>query len=140
MTTKKYLEQVKRMNKIINNKISELYQLRSMVCSISVIVSDEKVEASKSQDPLGDTVSKIVDLEREIDSVINKFMEKKSCIVKQIENIEDDMQYQILFSRYIDGKTFEIIADETNYSERQILRIHENALTAFEKEFGSCYL
>lgn len=140
MTTKQYLNQIGRINKTINNKLSEIYQLKSMACSISVAADSDRVQTSGSKDRLGDTVSKIVDLECEIDSIIDGFIEKKSRIVNQIENIDDDMQYQILFSRYINGKTFEAIADENNYSVRQILRIHGNALYEFEKEYGCYYL
>lgn len=140
MTTKQYLNQIDRANKTINNKLSEVYQLKQIVCSISVSVSDDRVQSSGSKDKLGDAVSKIIDLENEINTIIDGFMDKKQKIVNQIENIEDNMQYQVLFSRYIEGKTFESIAEETNYSVRQILRIHGNALVEFEKEFGCFYL
>ena len=140
MTTKQYLNQVHRLDQIINNKLSEIYQLKNLVCSISVSSDSDRVQTSSDQDPLGNAVAKIVDLENEVNDCIDHFSEKRRKIIMQIDSIENQMQYQILFSRYIERKTFEKIADDNGYSVRQIIRIHGEALLQFEKAFGHEYL
>lgn len=140
MTTKQYLNQIDRINRIINNKLAEIYQLKTMVCSISVSANEDKVQSSSDKDKLGSAVAKIVDLENEINKAIDDYVDKKERIVSQIEAIKDIMEYQVLFSRYIEYKTFEQIAEDNDYSVRQILRIHGNALVEFEKKFGQEYL
>lgn len=139
MTTKQYLNQIHRINRIINNKLSEIYQLKSLVCSISVSADSERVQTSSDKDSLGCAVSKIVDLEREVNDCIDQFAEKRRNIITQIDSLENDMYYQVLFSRYIEQKTFEKIAEDNEYSVRQILRIHVDALSEFERLYGSEY-
>lgn len=140
MTTKQYLNQIDRINRMINNKLAEIYQLKTMVCSISVSANEDKVQSSSDKDKLGSAVAKIVDLENEINKAIDVYVDKKERIVSQIDSIKDIMEYQVLFSRYIEHKTFEQIAEDNDYSVRQILRIHGNALVEFEKKFGQEYL
>ena len=140
MTTKQYLNQIHRIDKMINNKLSEIYQLKNLACSISVSADSDRVQTSSNQDPLGNAVAKIVDLENEVNDCIDEFSEKRRKIITQIDSIEDQMQYQVLFSIYIERKTFEKIADDNEYSVRQILRIHGEALLQFEKLFGEEYL
>ena len=139
MTTKQYLNQIHRIDKMINNKLSEIYQLKNLVCSISISDNSERVQTSSDKDALGNAVSKIVDLEREVNDCIDQFAEKRRIIIKQIDSIDNDMYYQVLFSRYIEQKTFEKIAEDNEYSVRQILRIHGDALSEFERLYGSEY-
>ena len=139
MTTKQYLNQIHRIDKMINNKLSEIYQLKNLACSISISDNSERVQTSSDKDSLGNAVSKIVDLEREVNDCIDKFSEKRRNIITQIDSLENDMYYQVLFSRYIEQKTFEKIAEDNEYSVRQILRIHGDALSEFERLYGSEY-
>ena len=140
MTTKQYLNQIDRINRMINNKLAEIYQLKTMICSISVSADEDKVQTSLDKDKLGNAVAKIVDLENEINKIIDMYVGKRERITSQIDAVNDVMEYQVLFSRYIEGKTFEQIAEDNEYSVRQILRIHGNALVEFEKRFGYEYL
>ena len=140
MTTKQYLNQIARINRMINNKLAEIYQLKTMVCSISISMNEDKVQTSQGNDILGNAVAKIIDLENEINKAIDAYVDKKEHIISQIDSIQEIMEYQVLFSRYIEFKTFEQIAADNNYSVRQILRIHGNALVEFEKKFGQEYL
>ena len=125
---------------MINNKLAEIYQLKTMVCSISVSMNEDKVQTSQGNDILGNSVAKIIDLENEINKAIDAYVDKKERIISQIDSIQEIMEYQVLFSRYIEFFTFEQIAADNNYSVRQILRIHGNALVEFEKKFGQEYL
>jgi 5-methylthioribose kinase len=89
---------------------------------------------------MGNTVARLVDLERETDKLIQVYTEKRQVIISQIDSMEDMNFYDVLFHRYIEGKTFEAISEDIHYSWRQVMRIHDDALAAFEKKFGSCYM
>ena len=75
-----------------------------------------------------------------MDETIDKYVDLKNRIVEQIESMEDENTYNILFSRYIEKKSFELIAIEMDYSWRQIIRLHGKALRQFEEKFGKEYL
>lgn len=140
MTTKEYLNQISRLNRMINNKLSELTELKELSKSISAVSNKERVQTSMERDKIGNTLSKIDEMEREIDKMIDSYSDKRTHIIGQIDSMEDENSYDILFSRYIEKKTFEKIADTKNYSFRQIIRLHGIALKQFEEKYGSEYM
>ena len=111
MKTKDYLSQVSRLNKMINNKLSEISQLRELSVSISAIGNDEKVQTSPNFDKIGTAIAKIDELESNLDKMIDEYLVKRERIIAQIDTMEEESVYQILFSRYIEKKTFEKIAE-----------------------------
>ena len=139
MTTKDYLNQISRLNRMINNKLSEISQLRELACSVSAIRNEEKVQTSQKADSIGTAISKIDEMERDIERTIDKYTKKKNLIISQIEGMDDELHYNVLFSRYIEKKTFEVIATEMSYSFRNIIRIHGRALKEFERKYGDTY-
>lgn len=140
MTTKQYLSQIGRYERMIDDKLTELYRLRQIASSISISVSDDKIMSSGSQDKMGDAVAKIVDLEKSVEDTITKYTETRQKIIMQIDNMPDINAYSVLFNRYVANKSFEKIADSIGYSVRQTIRIHGIALQEFEKIYGSEYL
>lgn len=133
METKEYLQQIGRYDRLINNKLVELAQYRSMACSVSAVKNDERVQSSPSYDTMDKIVSKIEQMENEIDMLVDRYIDSKRIIISQIDSMSDEMTYQILFSRYVEQKTFEKMAIEMNYCYKQIIRRHGKALQEFEK-------
>lgn len=139
METKEYLQQIGRYDRLINNKLVELAQYRSMACSVSAVKNDERVQSSPSYDTMDKIVSKIEQMENEIDMLVDRYIDNKRIIISQIDSMSDEMTYQILFSRYVEQKTFEKMAIEMNYCYKQIIRRHDKALQEFEQKWGNTY-
>jgi hypothetical protein len=137
--TKEYLQQIGRYDRLINNKLVELAQYRSMACSVSAVKNDERVQSSPSYDTMDKIVSKIEQMENEIDMLVDRYIDSKRIIISQIDSMSDEMTYQILFSRYVEQKTFEKMAIEMNYCYKQIIRRHGKALQEFEQKWGNTY-
>lgn len=140
MTTKEYLSQISRLDRMIKNKLTELSQLKEMTCGLSTIPNEERVQSTPNFDKIGTAYCKIESMEENIDKLIDEYADKKNEIISQIDGMEDEILYDILFSRYIARKTFEKIADNMNYSFRQTTRLHGKALQEFEKKYGYLYL
>ena len=140
MTTKEYLGQISRLNRMINNKLTEIAQLKDMEVSISAPQSGERVQTTPNFDKIGTKYAKIDEMERKIDGMVDELVDKKEKIIQQIDSMEDENTYNILFARYIEKKTFEVIATEMKYSWRQVVRLHGTALKQFEKKYGEGYL
>lgn len=140
MTTKEYLGQISRLNRMINNKLTEIAQLKDMAVSISATQSGERVQTTPNFDKIGTKYAKIDEMERKIDGMVDELVDKKEKIIQQIDSMEDENTYNILFARYIEKKTFEVIATEMKYSWRQVVRLHGTALKQFEKKYGKGYL
>ena len=133
MTAKEYLGQLLRYEKMINNKLSELYQLKAMASSISVAIDSERVQTSVRNDKIPNSIVRIEQKQAEINSIVSDYVNAKDNIIRDIEKLTDSNQYDVLFKRYVEHKTFEVIATDLNYSWRQIIRIHGEALREFEK-------
>ena len=72
MNTKTYLNQISRLDKMIQNKLSEIYRLKTIACSVTVSTDKEAVDVSSDKDKLGSTVTKIVDLEKDTDRLVDE--------------------------------------------------------------------
>ena len=77
MDTKTYLQQIERLDRKIQNKFSEIEQLKTMATSISVAQKDINVQTLANKDRMGSAVSKIVDLESEANEIICEFLARK---------------------------------------------------------------
>lgn len=141
MKIKEYLLQIRKYDKIIDNKIRDREQIRSMLLSITVELKEDKVQTSLVGDSFGDGIAKLVDLEKDIDSAIDKFVDLKREIISAIDNLEKVEQADILYKRYLQYdrdngyklKTWEEIAVEMGYSYQWVCKIHGRALQNLEK-------
>ena len=140
MTTKEYLSRISRLNRMIQNKLSDISQLRELSLGISAISNEERVQSTPNHDKLGTAYCKIEAMEEKLNEMVDEYVDKKEMIISQIDNMEDETYYDILFSRYIEKKTFEKIASDMNYSFRNTTRLHGKALKEFEKKYGYLYL
>ena len=139
MDTKQYLGQISRLDRMIKNKMTELSEYKDLIYGLSGVVNEERVQKSPDFDKMTGKVAKVLKIESKIDELIDEYVDKKNLIISQIDSIENEIYYEILFARYIEKKTFEKIADEMMYSWRQIIRLHGKALQEFEKIYGKTY-
>ena len=86
MGTKQYLGQIERLDMMIQNKLSEIYQLKTMACSVTVSNSEDRIQKTSDKDKLGSTVAKIVDLEKETDELVEQIINK---VLKEISVLEE---------------------------------------------------
>lgn len=136
METKQYLNQINRLERQIQNKLSEIYQLKTMACSVTISNDNERVQTSGGKDKVGAVVSKIVDMENEVDNMIDK----RCNIVAQIESMENTEFYDMLAQIYILKKELKVVAIEKKMSYSHAKRLHGQAIDEFEKMYGEKYL
>lgn len=139
MEVKEYLQQISRLDRMIKDKMQEIAQFRSLLNGISAIRNEERVQTSSDHDKIGGSVAKILEMEEELDRIIDEYVDKKRIIVSQIDSMENELHYDVLFSRYVEKKKFECIALEMQYSYRQIIRIHGDALRDFDEKYHEYY-
>lgn len=103
-------------------------------------MKDDNVQTFGDKDRLGASVSKIIDKENELSEYVNDYLETRYDIIHQIGTMDSLIEYQVLFSRYVELKNYDDIAKDLNYSDRQIFRIHRKAISNFENKYGYLYL
>ena len=139
MDTKQYLQQISRLDRMIQNKLSEIYQLKTMACSVTVSNDGERVQTSSDKDRLGSTVAKIVDLEKETDRLVDRFIDLKKEIMSIISMIKSEKHREILFKKYFEQKSIYAIAEELGMTDRGCKKAHKRALEEFEKIKNTIY-
>ena len=117
---------------MIDCKLEQTSNLRSRLTSINVSMG-ERVQSSLDPDKFTNTISKIVELEKEINDDIDKLVDLKSIARKAIESLDNDIEKMVLYKRYFENKTFEQISVELNYSWRRIHQFHGDALKKLER-------
>lgn len=139
MDTKQYLQQIERLDKMIQNKLSEIYQLKTMACNVTVSNDSERVQTSSDKDRLGSTVAKIIDLEKETDKLVDSFIDLKKETMLIIRMIKSERHREILFKKYLEQKSLYEIAEELGMTDRGCKKAHKKALDEFEKIKNTIY-
>ena len=137
MSAKEYLQQLKRLDTVINQKIEELKGLRSTIYGVgSIDYSKERVQTSQSANAtFVKDVDRIADLETEINQEIDSFVDEKHKIINQIQGLPNTNYVKLLFKRYVEFKNFEVIAVEMKYTYQYTVEMHGYALREFEKTY-----
>ena len=125
----KYLKRYINLDREIDRKLEEIARLRSKLTRITQVLTAEPRGGGSIYGKTEEILAKIVDLEKEIDADVDRLVAIRDGIKTIIEAVEDDRERLLLQYRYLDGKTFEWIAAQMNYSWRQIHRLHSQALT-----------
>lgn len=131
MWAKKYLQEIQRLEELLNQRLEELSSLKTMYglrgCNLS-----EKVQTSTKGDTLESSVIKCVELQDKVNTMIDEFVDKKHHIISQIQSLTDTRCIKILYMRYIRYMSFESMAVELHYSYDHVTRLHKKALIDFE--------
>ena len=130
---KEFLLQVKKLDTMINNMQDELVRLNGMTTKVTASWSSEAVAGSGSQDKLGDTIAKIIDLQNEINKNIDRLIDKKREVSAVIDRVQSARQIRVLYLRYFDHQTWESIAYNMGLSYQGVCKIHGRALESVKK-------
>jgi hypothetical protein len=136
---KKYLEEIERYNSVIENKLAEIDQLKSLATSITTATSDTPVQSSGNNDRIGKIVADIADKEAELKRLVDELVDERNERIKIIEQLEDRLQYTVLYKRYMKLMKIEDIAEEQHYSSRWILKVHSKGLNNIQNILNSSH-
>ncbi len=122
LTTKEFLEQGMYLDLEIRTKKEEIAKLEVLVGRVN---QGLEVESQLSLEGLREVISEYSD---HLVKDITKLVYIKHSIIKKIDEMENSRDRVLLKLRYIDFKTWEQIAEEMEYSERQVQRVHNAIL------------
>ena len=134
--TKKYLQQPGILNKEINVKLQRLYELKQQrLCVPATDYSKDKVQSSLTGDSLEKLISKIVDLDRELDTLIDSYVSLKWEIIKKLEKMDNPKQREVLLLKYVEEKSISEMAFELNLVSSGIKQIINDGILNFSKMY-----
>lgn len=128
MTAKEKLLRIRKLDKLIENKMAEAQQWREIATNISANMSGERVQSSGSTDTVANAMCKAMDLEQEAEL----FKWEKENIIKQIEKLPA-VYYDVLHKIYVQDVPIKSIAAQYHKRYEWASRKHTAAVEAFEK-------
>jgi DNA-directed RNA polymerase specialized sigma subunit len=131
--TKTYLGQIRLLDVRINAKIAEMERIRDIATKVTTAFDSVRVSGGGNDDKLGDAVSRLVDIQSEINADIDAYINRRAFIVSILDKIEDAEELAVLHKRYIEFKRWEQISEEMGYSQRNVTYIHGRALLSIRK-------
>ena len=116
---KEYLEQIEKLDLLIEHKQTEKKGWQDIARNITVPMGREKVQASGDQQKMETAVVNYVALEQEIDLAIIQFAIEKQKIIRTLEQLPT-LSYKVLYMKYVEYKEYPYlhdIADEFGRSD-----------------------
>lgn len=129
MTAKQYLNRARRIDSEINTLLELVQTTRESMESITQNYDRDGSQSSKNPHKF----DRLVELESQVDQKIDELIALKAEILATISKLADNRQRIALTKYYLEMKTWEQIAVDMNYSWRQIMNIHGNALIEIQK-------
>lgn len=127
MKAKEYLLQLKKLDKLIENKLAEKEQWKAMATSSTQQLSADRVQTSGNPQKLADAVCKIVEIEAEIDAFVDRLIDTKREVISTLERL-NPTEYDLLHKVYVQYFTFEQVAEKHGKSYSWVTTVHGRAL------------
>lgn len=137
MSIKEYLLQALALDKQIKAKQDQIRRLRDMQESISGTIAPDKVQTSRKNDRMGDITAHLLDLIDEYAKDVTRLLKIKYDIKILIDSVENADYRTVLEWRYVNYMKWDEIAEQMNYNERWVHRLHDRALKAVEERQGN---
>lgn len=115
MNAKEFLLQLKKLDKMIENKLAEIMQWREIATGCTANMTGEKVESSHNPRSKEDAICKYMDLEAELKQDVEKLKAARKEIIAVIEQL-NATEYDILHKIYVQHFTLQEVA--TLYDRR----------------------
>lgn len=127
MKAKEYLQQVGKLDKLIQNKMIEKEQWKAIATNITTHSDGERVQSSGSKQKMADAVVRYVEIEAEIDRCIDIYVDKKQEVIQTIEQLPAT-EYDVLHKIYIQGHELEDVADICGKTYSWVTTVHGRAV------------
>ena len=132
MNAKDYLQRVRKIDRLIENKLAEAMHWKTVAMGTSTNSEGERVQSSGSKQKMADAVARYVDIESEINAEIDKLANVRREIVLTIEALPVD-EYDMLYQVYVNCKELQDVATDMDKSYSWATTIHGRALAHLQK-------
>ena len=128
MTTKEYLSQAYRIDRMVKAKLEQVLSLRELSTNASATLSHTPPSGTRNFHKMEDIIAKMIDLEAEINADINALVDLKAEIMQAIKAVDNEDHRTLLELRYLCFKPWNEIAADMRYNINSIFKIHRQAL------------
>lgn len=127
MRAKNFLERVGKIDMMILNKTEELERWRTLAESTTAPINGDRVQSSSDQQKMANAAIECLTIEQELQAEIEKLKKARKDIISVIEQL-NTIQYDTMHKVYIQGMTFQQIADLQGKTRSGVSNIHRKAI------------
>ena len=131
MKAKDYLQQVQKIDNLIENKLAEKAQWKSIALSSTAPMDGERVQSSGSKQKMSDAMDRVIDLEREIEEYIDRLIDTKREVIATIEQLKAT-EYDLLHKIYVQNYSLDDVAALKGKSYSWATTVHGEALKSVQ--------
>lgn len=131
MTAKEYLQQYRIAYREAQDTEIRMAQIRLKYGSPSAIEYDDMPKAHNTEHDLSDYIVQMDELTNHLISKYSRCMGIEADILERIDSMQNQEEREVLRLRYIDGYTWEQIAQRISTTLRNVYYIHGRALQHF---------
>jgi len=132
MDVKKFLNQLKKLDKMIENKLAEKERWKAIATGTTAPIGGDRVQTSGSKQKMEDAVIRYVSIDKEIDEQIDKLVETRQEIISIIERL-NATEYDVLHKIYVQYFTLYEVADSYGNTYSWATTVHGRALKQVQK-------
>lgn len=127
----RYLSRYRRLNERIDRLLEEQSRWREMALKITPTLS-QTPGGGESGSPIERPMDKVLEIDVEINREIDELQIVRQEIRAALNQLEDENLKLLMEYRYIDGLTWEQIAEKMDYSRQWVTSLHGTALLKIE--------
>ena len=140
MTAREYLKQLEVLDFQIHDDLLTLSAMKSNASGVRAVdYSCDKVQTSPVSDRLCDDVIKYTTFDKQINEEIDRFVDAKRQIIKEIRGLHDKNYIQVLTKIYVQFRSVKTTAQEIGKSYSHTVTLHNQALEKFEKTYKNLH-
>jgi hypothetical protein len=128
MTNKGYLSQARHLDTRIKSKLQQVDSLNELATNCSMILTGMPSNPSAPNSRMAEAITKIIDLQNEINRDIDTLVDLKREIMGVIKGIANPDFQTLLEKRYLCFLSWEKIAVDMGYDLRYVHKLHTQAL------------
>ena len=133
MNAKEFLEQYQRIESKVRIYETEVERLRTQAEGLHISLDGMPKATGGKNDKFERLAVQLAEYETMMQAELSRLYSKRINIIATLDQLQDAKHQTLLYSRYIEGKTWETIAYEMHISWRHCYRIHGHALQRLDK-------
>jgi DNA-directed RNA polymerase specialized sigma24 family protein len=136
MNAEEWLEGLKKLDELIDAKVAEKERIKALLTN-TVGSLNGMPHAPGITDKVGNLTVKLITLEEELNTLIDRYVDDKAAVVKALEQLPY-REYGVLHRYYIRRMTLEQVAEDMGYCTMHVWRIKESGLNVLQ-DVMECY-
>ena len=132
MTTKEELNEMRELDRYVAGLAIVIADMRNTLTAMDY--SEVRVQATNACADLSALVAKIEEYNQELEAEVDKLLERRRALKKEVTAVLSGVQLQIIMLRYFSmNYTWENIADMLGCSHQNVIQIHGRAIKKLNK-------